>query len=155
MRMLETKYAIIEIGAKQFMVTEGDSFKIFTNSDIKTFSTLLLKDGDTLEIGAPALEKGGVSLTHTHDKKIKTEVRRFKGKSRYRVNKSHSDDYSYYAVKSIKVGDTNSINESEKPVVVAKSEKPAKIVKKVVTKKPKVSVKKVVKKTTKVKKEGK
>ena len=149
MRMFDTKYAIIEIADKQFMIKEGDTVKVFANPDIKTFSTLLIKDLDSLEIGTPLLDNGGVELIYKGDKKIKTSVRRYKGKSRYRVNKSHSDVYSIYFVSAIKTGVKNAINNEEKPQEtkkpVIKKEKSAKVVKKAIiksvkkTSKPKVA----------------
>ena len=129
MRMFDTKYAIIEIASKQFMVQEGDKVKVFA-ADITSFDTLLIKDEKTLEIGTPAIEKGGVTLNYVGDKKVKTVVRRYKGKSRYRVNKSHTDIYSVFAVSSIKVGDENSITKMPDIVEEPKKEEIKKVIKK-------------------------
>ncbi len=152
--MFDTKYAIIEIADKQFMVKVGDTVKVYANPSIKTFSTLLIKDEDTLEIGTPVLDNGGVELTYTGDKKVKSTVRRYKGKSRYRVNKSHSDIYSVYVVNNIKMGAKNIINlEEKKPVKVEKTIKTEKTVKKPVKKAVVKSTKKT--QTKKVVKEAK
>lgn len=142
MRMFITKYAIIEIADKQFIVSEGEEIKVYKSSTLNNFNTLLFKDGDELALGMPFLEQGGVQLTYTGDKKIKTNVNRFKGKSRYRVNKSHSDTYAVLKVTKLDLKIKNTLVEKTetevvKKVVEKKESKTVKTVKKTPVKKTK------------------
>ncbi|PIR42974.1 50S ribosomal protein L21 [candidate division WWE3 bacterium CG10_big_fil_rev_8_21_14_0_10_32_10] len=95
------KYAVIQIKGKQYFVEEGDKIKTPQMLEGDTVSVLLLKNEDKLVIGDPLVKKGGVELSHLSDKRIKTEVRRYRSKVRYRKNKSHSQVYSLLQVKNI------------------------------------------------------
>lgn len=148
MRMAINKYAIIEIGSRQFMVCEGEVVSIYKNDSITTFNTLVFKDGDTLNIGTPYVENGGVLLTYTGDTKVKSIVRRFRGKSRYRVNKSHTDILANYIVSKLDKNLQNKI-ESKKEAFDKKSVKAKQ--RKLITK-SKVATKKVTKTSTNIKK---
>lgn len=99
--VMSKPYSVIKIKDKQFFVTEGDVIKTYPISTEKEIEILLLKDKDALILGDPIVEKGGVEITVLGDKKIKTEVRRYKSKSRYRKNKSHSQNFLFCKITKI------------------------------------------------------
>jgi len=98
---MSTKYAVVKIKDKQFLVKEGDKITAHQVKEGDKIEVLLLKDADTMDIGMPFITKGGVQLSLIADKRVKTEVRRFKSKSRYKRNKSHSQIFSSLLIKSI------------------------------------------------------
>lgn len=94
-------YCVLKIKDKQFFVTEGDVIKTHPITTPEEVEILLLKDKDDLILGDPIVEKGGVEIAILGDKKIKTEVRRYKSKSRYRKNKSHSQTFLFSKITKI------------------------------------------------------
>ncbi len=120
---MSTKYAIIRIKDKQFFVREGTKVKVVELRDTDNVDVLLLKENDFLEIGEPLVNKGGVVLERLGDKKIKTEVRRYKSKSRYRKNKSHSQKFSFLRVINISSGLKKSSIKEEKAITKKASKK--------------------------------
>lgn len=134
------KYAILQVKSKQYFVKEGATIKVAKIDENTEFQILLIKDEKSLSIGNPIVEKGGLVLTNLGNKRIKTEVRRYKGKSRYRRNRSHTDEYTVIKVEKIDLGaskTTISADSSEK--VAKKSEKSTKT--KAVAKKSEAKVK--------------
>lgn len=133
------KYAIIKLGGKQFMVREGDQFRIERQSSLNMY-VLLFSDGKTVMVGSPIVEgvkiKGEI-VKGADPKGTKIRVGRFRNKSRHRRIKGHTQPMSTIKINSITSGD-------EKPVVVKKTSKST--VKKKVKASPK---RKVVAKTKK------
>lgn len=128
------KYAVIQLGGKQFKVSEGDIFKIDRQENLEV-DVLLLSEDDKVLVGKPYL-KDVVVKTKVLENKLddKILVIRFKAKSRYRKRKGHRQPISIVEIESIK----------KKGIA-----KPKKI-KKDITKKTKATVsKKVVKKVSK------
>lgn len=92
----ETKeYAIIETGAKQYIVSVGDQLKVEKIPEVKTGDTLdfdkvlATDNGSETKVGTPYLSskvKAKV-LEVTKDKKV--TVIKYKQKSRYFVKKGH------------------------------------------------------------------
>jgi ribosomal protein L21 len=121
------KYAIIEIKNRQYLVQEGTKFESQKLSLDTPVDVLLLKDKETTLIGEPFVAKGGVTLTLLGPKRVKTSVRRYKSKSRYRKDKSHTDSYSVLEVSSISLTSPSSkiVALKEKTLVktVSKTEK--------------------------------
>lgn len=102
------KYAVIKIKDKQYFVEEGDVIVTHPVNKEDILEVLLLKDAKTLELGEPTVKTGGVLLSIVDNKKIKTEVRRYRSKSRYRKNRSHGQLFSYLKIDSIDLGLKNS-----------------------------------------------
>lgn len=95
------KYAILQIKSKQYFVKEGSTISVPKIDKDTNFEVLLIKDEKDVTIGTPIVEKGGLKLTNLGNKRVKVEVRRYKGKSRYRKNKSHTDEYTVIRVDKI------------------------------------------------------
>lgn len=102
-------YVVIQLGAKQFLVKEGDKI-VAEKIELKDGETLTVKevllstDGTTTKIGDPYLEGATVELTS--DGIIKGEkirVAKFKAKSRYRRVMGHRQLESHFTVKAIKI----------------------------------------------------
>ncbi|HRY30963.1 MAG TPA: 50S ribosomal protein L21 [Candidatus Paceibacterota bacterium] len=102
------KSAVIQTGAKQYFVREGDIIKVEKISDklvkagkVSFDEVLLTADGDKVEIGAPIL-KNSVSaeiLENGRDKKI--TVIHYKAKSRYFKKNGHRQPFT--KVKILKI----------------------------------------------------
>ncbi|MBD3366225.1 50S ribosomal protein L21 [candidate division WWE3 bacterium] len=108
------KYAIIAVGGKQFIVEEGLEFRLERQDNPKA-EVLYYKDGRTTQIGAPILENVEVKLSKVEDYTKKTDIFRFKSKSRYRRRKGHKQPMSVLKVDSIKyTADSKAASKSAK-----------------------------------------
>jgi|SRR3989339_74808 len=100
-------HAVIQLGAKQFLVKVGDQIKseklsLKEGEKLTVKDVLLTSDGQTTKVGSPLVE--GASVDLIHDKTIKgTKVRvaKFKAKSRYRRVQGHRQIESHLTVKAI------------------------------------------------------
>ncbi|NCT55900.1 hypothetical protein GW755_03540 [bacterium] len=95
-------YCVLKIKDKQYFVTEGDIVKTHPITIEEPIQILLLRDNEETYLGDPVVENGGVEISVIGVNRIKTDVRRYKSKSRYRKNKSHSQEFSI--LKIIKIG---------------------------------------------------
>jgi len=79
------KYAIIKISGKQYKVSEGEKIlvdKLVSDGEI---ATLLVRDGEKVEIGKPFVEKAKIAFKKEETVKgKKIDVFKYKAKSRYR-----------------------------------------------------------------------
>ena len=100
-------YAVIEIGAKQFLVKQGDKItadkvSVKSGETLKVKEVLLVHDGKDTKIGQPYLENVSVDLAlESVGKGEKIRVAKFKAKSRYRKVIGHRQAESYLTVKAI------------------------------------------------------
>ena len=100
-------YAVIQLGAKQFLVKEGDKVVaektiVPENGNLEVTDVLLTHDGKDTQIGTPFLAKATVNLAYEGDKRgTKIRVAKFKAKSRYRRVQGHRQTESHFTVKSI------------------------------------------------------
>lgn len=124
--MLMDKYAIIQLGGKQMMVTEGLTFEIDRQGDLKP-QVLLFSDGKNVAMGDPVVKDVVVKLTQVSEKMgDKVLVARYKSKSRYRKKKGHRQPLSVVKVESIK---SSKKGEENKPVSETKKKPVAKVAK--------------------------
>lgn len=127
-------YCVLKIKDKQYFVTEGDVIKTHPVTKEDLIEVLLLKDGESMFLGDPVVEKGGVVIDLIGTNHEKTDVRRFRSKSRYRKNKSHSQDFSI--LKVVKIGSkitgvkVNIIEETDKNTEIIKDKTAVKAVEK-------------------------
>ena len=113
------KYAVIQLGGKQFKVSEGVTLKIERQKSLD-LEVLLYVNGDEVIVGKPFISEVKVtanSLGEERGKKV--TVARFKSKSRYHKKKGHRQPLSVIEISSIgKVGDkpkkTSVVKESKK-----------------------------------------
>jgi large subunit ribosomal protein L21 len=98
------KSAIISLSGKQFNIKEGLVFKTDSIQNLDNVHVLAYSEGDSLEFGAPFLDKVKVSLSKVEDRlDDKLRIARFRAKSRYRKSKSHRQPISILKVESIEL----------------------------------------------------
>jgi large subunit ribosomal protein L21 len=119
------KYAVIQVKSKQYLVKEGNTVIVPKLGENPELQVLILSDGKSVSVGEPHV-KGGIKASLVGSKRVKTEVRRYKSKSRYRKNKSHTDEYSLIKIEKIdSTLKTNSLSK-EATKTKAATKKPAK-----------------------------
>lgn len=141
------KYAIVQLGGKQFKIQEGSTFEIERQTALK-FDVLFYADGKDTKIGTPYLTDVEIAAEVLDEiRGAKIRVARFKSKSRYRKVKGHRQPLSVVKINGVSVKGSAAVKPVRKSV-----EKPkAKVgtTKKVTAKKTAVKkpvVKRVVKK---------
>lgn len=102
-------YAVIQLGAKQHLLKEGDHF-VTEKIDLKDGEALTVKevllsyDGKKTTIGQPYVKNASVDLVMDEIKKDeKILVAKFKAKSRYRKVMGHRQLGSHFTVKAINI----------------------------------------------------
>lgn len=99
--------AVIQLGAKQYLVKVGDKIEaekvpVKEGESLTIKEVLLVSDGEETTIGTPFVEKASVELKHEEVKKgEKVEVRKFRAKSRYRRESGHRQSLSALSVTGI------------------------------------------------------
>ncbi len=98
-----SKFAIIETGAKQYKVSEGDIIKIeklskteeHKEGDKITFDkVLLIDDGKDTKVGEPYLDKVKVEAKFIEEARTpKIRIMQFKSKSNYLKRKGHRQTF--------------------------------------------------------------
>lgn len=99
------KFAIVETGGKQYMVTPGTKLKIEKvsaepKSSVHFDKVLLMANGDDIKIGTPYIAGAKVEGTvsaHARDKK--KIVFRYHSKTRYRKKKGHRQYFTEVVIK--------------------------------------------------------
>jgi len=87
------KIAVIKTGGKQYKIRQGQNLKIekieARPAEVIKFNTLMVADGDKVELGRPALGElvEGKVIEQGRGKKI--SVIKFKNKIRYKRNFGH------------------------------------------------------------------
>jgi len=101
------KYAIIQLGGRQFKITVGDKFILDRldqeeGQEFEISEVLMISDEKNQQIGTPLIEKASVTLKlldHGRSKKIR--VGKFRAKSRYRKVFGHRQPQSTVEVVKI------------------------------------------------------
>lgn len=96
------KYAVARIGGRQFRLEEGQQITV-DRTDSEIGEVLLYVDGDDVRIGQPLLENVKIEAKVVGEGFKKTEVRRFRAKSRYRKKKGHKQPKTTLLVERIRV----------------------------------------------------
>lgn len=93
-------FAVILTGAKQYLIQEGDIIQVEKLNTpigkIHTFEKVLLfsKDGKTIELGTPFLNKTIQSKVLEQEKSEKIRVYKMKAKKNYRKTYGHRQPYT-------------------------------------------------------------
>ncbi len=100
-------YAVVEIGGKQFRVSEGQ--EIFaekidaSEGDVLSFDQVLMVGGDKTVIGTPIIEGASVTAKVVKQgKHKKIIVFKYKPKKKYRKKQGHRQPYTKLMIESIK-----------------------------------------------------
>ncbi len=96
------KYVVARIGGRQFRIEEGQELTV-DRFDGKVEEVLLFVDGDNVKIGKPLVEGVKVKTKVLEEGKVKTEIRRFKAKSRYRRKLGHKQPVTKFLIEKISV----------------------------------------------------
>lgn len=87
------KKAVITSGARQYIVTEGETFDVnYLGEDKKvTFEPLLVIDGDTVSVGSPVVSgvKVEAEVVEAETKGDKVTAIRYKAKKRVKKVRGH------------------------------------------------------------------
>lgn len=90
--------AVIKTGGKQYVVQPGDVLKIEKLLDVVgsaiSFETLLIADGDRLEIGTPFLGHRVTGEIKQQGRADKIEVVHYKPKVRYTRRRGHRQPFT-------------------------------------------------------------
>lgn len=98
------KYAVVRIGGKQYKVEEGKEILVDKLADPKKFAsdTLLVVDGEKVEIGKPTLKtEVKLKVITELEKGEKIEIYKFKAKSRYKRHTGFRPQYTKLLVEKI------------------------------------------------------
>mgnify|MGYP001423377883 CR=1 FL=1 len=99
------KLAIIRTGGKQYLVHEGMSLKVERLSaepqQEVEMETLLVADGDKVEIGKPVLEVKAKAEIVKQGKAKKIRVQKYKPKVRYDKVYGHRQPFTEVKIKSL------------------------------------------------------
>ncbi len=94
------KYAVVRIGGRQFRIEEGQTLTV-DRFDGKIREVLLFVDGDDVRIGKPLVSGVEVKTKVIEEDFEKTEIRRFKAKSRYRKTTGHKQPVTKLLIEKI------------------------------------------------------
>ncbi len=101
-------YAVVEVGGKQYKVSEGDIFKTERFRDVKEGDNVVLdrvlavKGNDSAKIGSPYVEGAKVTATLVNNGRYRKVITvKFKGRKGYRRTKNHRQWYSMLKVEKI------------------------------------------------------
>ena len=100
-------FAIIESGAKQYKVEQGDSIRVEkfdgeTNSTIQIDKVLMVVDGEKINVGTPYLEGVTVSATKVADgKNEKLIIYKYKRRKDFDKKKGHRQKVSVLKIEKI------------------------------------------------------
>jgi large subunit ribosomal protein L21 len=88
------KKAVIQTGGKQYLVTEGETLSVEllkSDKDTVSFDALLVIDGDTVSVGAPAVDKVKVTadIVAADVQADKVMSIRYKAKKRVKTVRGH------------------------------------------------------------------
>jgi large subunit ribosomal protein L21 len=144
------KYAVVKLGARQYVVRENDVFEVEKQDKPLKAEVLFYSDGNKSVVGNPILKDVVVKMSVVSEKRdAKIMVGRFKSKSRYKKKKGHRQELTVVRIDRIHM-----TGEKEGALEIKASEKTQKIAK--ITKKtPKQVEKKPAKTKRQVKKESK
>jgi large subunit ribosomal protein L21 len=101
---------VIKTGGKQYHVSEGDKLEIETldaapGDKVEFPEVLLLRDGDSVEVGTPLIEGATVTATvlaHGRGKKIR--IIKFKRRKHYRRQAGHRQNFTRVEITGVARG---------------------------------------------------
>ena len=100
------KIAVIKTGGKQYLVKEKDTLRIEKLKDVEAkaaveFETMLVADGDNLEIGTPVLSTKVKATVNALGKTSKVIGIKYKPKTRQHKKFGHRQEFAEVTIKSI------------------------------------------------------
>jgi len=103
-------YAVIQTGGKQYRVTEGDILKIEKltaeeGASVEFDQVLMVKDGETINIGTPLVKGGKVTATvETQGRGKKVEIIKFRRRKHHMKRQGHRQSFTQIKITGIAAG---------------------------------------------------
>ena len=100
------KKAVIATGGKQYLVTEGETLQIellHTEDKTAAFEPLLVIDGETVQVGAPIVDKAKVTAEIVEADVQGDKVTAIRYKAKKRVHKVHGHRQHHTTIKITKI----------------------------------------------------
>ncbi len=100
-------YAVIATGGKQYRVTEGETLKVEKlegeeGSAVELDQVLMIADGENIQVGSPALDKGSVTATiKSHGRHKKVGIIKFRRRKHHRKQMGHRQSYTEIEISKI------------------------------------------------------
>ena len=102
---VQTMYAIIATGGKQYKVSEGDIIKVeklnAEAGDTVTFDKVLVISGDSLKVGSEVAGASVSAKVMKQDRAKKVIVYKYKPKSGYHKKNGHRQAYTQVKIEKI------------------------------------------------------
>ena len=98
------RYAVVRIGGRQFRIEEGQELTV-DRFDGRIGEVLLFVAGDEVKVGKPLVSGVKVKTKVLEEGKVKTEIRRFRAKSRHRRKLGHKQPTTRFRIEKIKIED--------------------------------------------------
>ena len=109
-RKVDTMYAVIATGGKQYRVSEGETVRVEklpgqVGDPVSFDRVLMFSDGETLKVGQPTLDDVAVTARIVEQGKAKKIiVFKRKRRKRYRKKAGHRQQYTALKIDTIKLG---------------------------------------------------
>jgi len=103
-------YAVIVSGGKQHRVVEGEvlrleKLEVATGESINFDQVLMVADGDSIKVGAPYVDGGGVTAeVVSHGRGDKVRIIKFRRRKHFRKQQGHRQWFTEVKITGIKAG---------------------------------------------------
>ncbi|MDT8451228.1 MAG: 50S ribosomal protein L21 [Gammaproteobacteria bacterium] len=100
-------YAVVSTGGKQYRLTQGEVLRVEKldaeeGTTVELDKVLMIADGDKLNIGAPLIEGGKVSVViKSHGRGKKVEIMKFRRRKHHQKRTGHRQSYTEIEVTGI------------------------------------------------------
>ncbi len=100
-------YAVVSTGGKQYRLTQGEVLRVEKldaeeGATVELDKVLMIADGDKLNIGAPLIEGGKVSVViKSHGRGKKVEIMKFRRRKHHQKRTGHRQSYTEIEVTGI------------------------------------------------------
>lgn len=102
-------YAVVESGGKQYRVSVGqiidvEKLPVPQGESVTLDKVLLLADRDEIKVGRPTVKGASISATVVgHGLKPRQVIFHYRPKNRYRVKRSHRQQYTRLRIEEISI----------------------------------------------------
>lgn len=100
-------YAVVSTGGKQYRLTQGEVLRVEKldaeeGATVELDKVLMIADGDKLNIGAPLIDGGKVSVViKSHGRGKKVEIMKFRRRKHHQKCTGHRQSYTEIEVTGI------------------------------------------------------
>jgi len=107
---INSMYAVIKTGGKQYRVSQGDRLKVESltaeaGSEVKLDEVLLIGSGESVTVGAPMVANASVTArVLDHGRGNKVRIIKFRRRKHYRKQQGHRQNYTELEITGINAG---------------------------------------------------